>query len=100
MRKKEPEHPYSYKSALSPSSEKQPKVKKSWFGLGRRKKKPESPAEPPAEEVINIVGDDNSVFVVDPATNKLYLVTTTTDEMGREVEVRRQVVPTLGLNLP
>jgi hypothetical protein len=101
MRKKEPEHPYSYKSALFPSSEKQPKAKKHWFGLGRRKKKPEPPAEPPAEEVIKIVGDDNSVFIVDLSTNKLYYVTTITDEMGREVEVRRQVAPTfLGLDLP
>ena len=98
MRKKEPEHPYSYKSALLPSSEKQPKVKKPW--LGQRKKKPEPPAEPPAEEVIKIVGDDNSVLIVDLSTNKLYLVTTTTDEMGQEVEIRRQVAPTLGLNLP
>ena len=99
MKKKEPEHPYSYKSTLFPSCEKQPKVKKHWFGL--KKKKPEPPAEPPAEEVINIVGDDNSFFVVDPSTNKLYLVTTTTDEMGREVEIRRQVAPTfLGLNRP
>ena len=98
MRKKEPEHPYSYKSALFPSSEKQPKVKKHWFGL--KEKKPEPPAEPPAEEVIKIVGDDNSVLIVDLSTNKLYFVTTTTDEMGREVEIRRQVAPTLGLNLP
>lgn len=98
MRKREPEHPYSYKSALFPSDEKLPKVKKHWFGL--RKKKPEPPAEPPAEEVINIVGDDKSVFVVDPSTNKVYFVTTTTDEMGREVEVRREVAPTFGLNLP
>lgn len=94
MRKKEPEHPYTYKSALSQSREKQPKVKKRRFGL--RKKKP----EPPAEEAIKIVGDDNSVFIVDPSTNKVYFVTTITDEMGREVEIRRQVVPTLGLNLP
>jgi hypothetical protein len=100
MRKKEPEHPYSYKSTLFPSCEKQPKAKKHWFGLGRRKKKPEPAVEPPAEEVINIVGDDNSFFVVDRSTNKLYLVTTTTDEMGREVEIRREVAPTLGLNLP
>lgn len=98
MSKKEPAHPYSYKSALFPSDEKPPKAKKLRFGL--KKKKPEPPAEPPAEEVINIVGDDNSVFVVDPSTNKLYFVTTTTDEMGREVEIRRQVAPTLGLNLP
>lgn len=98
MRKKEPEHPYSYKSALFPSSEKPPKVKKPWFKP--RKKKPEPPAEPPAEEVINIVGNDNSVFIIDPSTNKLYYVTTVTDEMGREVEIRREVAPTLGLNLP
>jgi hypothetical protein len=100
MRKKEPEHPYSYKSALSLSREKPPKVKKHWFGLGRRKKMLEPPAEPPAEEVINIVGDDNSFFVVDRSTNKVFFVTTTTDEMGREVEIRREVAPTLGLNLP
>ena len=98
MRKKEPAHPYSYKSALSPSSEKLPKAKKHWFGL--KEKKPEPPAEPPAEEVINIVGNDNSVFIVDPSTNKLYYVTTVTDEMGREVEIRREVAPTFGLNLP
>lgn len=98
MRKKEPEHPYTYKSALSQSREKQPKVKKPWFKL--RKKKPEPPAEPLAEEVINIVGDDKSVFIVDPATNKVYFVTTMTDEMGREAEVRLEVAPTLGLNLP
>lgn len=98
MRKKGPKHPYSYKSALFPSREKQPKVKKHWFGL--RKKELEPPAEPPAEEVINIVGDDKSVFIVDPATNKVYFVTTMTDEMGREVEIRREVAPTLGLSLP
>lgn len=97
MRKKESEHPYSYKSARFPSREKPPKVKKHWFGLGRRKKEPEPPAEPPAEEVINIVGDDNSVFVVDPSTNKVYFVTTTTDEMGREAEVRLEVAPSLNL---
>ena len=98
MRKKEPEHPYSYKSALFPSSEKQPKVKKHWFGP--RKKRPEPPADPPAEEVINIVGDDNSVLIVDPSTNKVYFATTIIDEMGREVEIRREVVPTFELNLP
>ena len=95
MRKKELEHPYSYKSALFPSDEKPPKAKKHRFGL--KKKKPEPPAAPPAEEVINIVENDNSVFVVDPSTNKVYFVTTTTDEMGREVEIRREVAPALDL---